>query len=317
MDEQNHSISTPLLLFNFALIGIISILGFLVYITPAQERAHELAEEKRYDTSMFTNLSIKAKGFVVYDTQKQTVIYERAKDAPLPLASLTKVMMALTARELLPNGATVTIKPEFLKEEGDSGLLSNEKWKLRDLIDYALTVSSNDGARAIASVAGASNMQVPEYNLGREQFIKDMNVKAKEIGLTTFEFHNETGLDNSATVSGGYGSPLDVAKLFSYALNKYPDLFEATTKPTDVVYSESNKKHLAENTNQALKDIPNVLASKTGYTELAGGNLAVVFDAGVGRPIAVVVLGSTEKERFSDVTKLVNATLKYIEVNDK
>ena len=63
-----------------------------------------------------------------------------------------------------------------------------------------------------------------------------------------------------------------------------------------------------ENTNKVVDAIGTVLASKTGYTTLAGGNLVVAFDAGVDRPIIVVVLGSTHQGRFYDVLKLVEAT---------
>jgi hypothetical protein len=45
---------------------------------------------------------------------------------------------------------------------------------------------------------------------------------------------------------------------------------------------------------------------------LAGGNLVVVFDAGIDHKIIVSVLGSTKEERFSDVEKLVWATLEKI-----
>lgn len=51
------------------------------------------------------------------------------------------------------------------------------------------------------------------------------------------------------------------------------------------------------------------MASKTGLTDLAGGNLAIAFDAGLGHPIVVVVLGSTEDGRLTDVENLVDATL--------
>jgi D-alanyl-D-alanine carboxypeptidase len=54
-----------------------------------------------------------------------------------------------------------------------------------------------------------------------------------------------------------------------------------------------------------------MLLSKTGFTDLAGGNLAIVFDAGVNHPVAVVVLGSTEDSRFTDVSELVGATLAH------
>ena len=73
------------------------------------------------------------------------------------------------------------------------------------------------------------------------------------------------------------------------------------------VYSDSGNYHDAQNTNDALYLIPNLLASKTGYTDLAGGNLTIAYDAGFNRPIIVTVLGSTQQERFSDVVRLVEA----------
>jgi D-alanyl-D-alanine carboxypeptidase len=60
-----------------------------------------------------------------------------------------------------------------------------------------------------------------------------------------------------------------------------------------------------------VNTIPGLLLSKTGYTDLAGGNLALVFDSGIGHPIAVVVLGSSQKARFTDGTTLVAATLAH------
>jgi D-alanyl-D-alanine carboxypeptidase len=59
-----------------------------------------------------------------------------------------------------------------------------------------------------------------------------------------------------------------------------------------------------------------LLGSKTGLTDLAGGNLAVVFDAGFDHPVGVVVLGSSEKGRFEDVEKLVWSTIEYLNQNN-
>ena len=55
-----------------------------------------------------------------------------------------------------------------------------------------------------------------------------------------------------------------------------------------------------------------MIASKTGFTNLAGGNLAIVFDAGFMHPIAIVVLGSTIDGRFSDILKLQRAALEKL-----
>ena len=97
-----------------------------------------------------------------------------------------------------------------------------------------------------------------------------------------------------------------------YAVTKYPNVFRNTKYDELKVESLSKLGHKAVNTNKTVNSIPGIIASKTGYTELAGGNLAVVFDAGFGSPVAVVVLGSTYEERFSDVEKLSNATLEYL-----
>ena len=56
-----------------------------------------------------------------------------------------------------------------------------------------------------------------------------------------------------------------------------------------------------------MGNIAGVLASKTGYTTLAGGNLVVAFDAGLNHPVIVAVLGSSYNGRFSDVTTLIEA----------
>ena len=65
-------------------------------------------------------------------------------------------------------------------------------------------------------------------------------------------------------------------------------------------------------TNAFIDKIPNVIASKTGYTDLAGGNLVVAFDAGLNRPIIISVLGSSQEGRFADALKLIDATIKQL-----
>ena len=69
--------------------------------------------------------------------------------------------------------------------------------------------------------------------------------------------------------------------------------------------------HKTKNTDELVNEIPGLIAGKTGYSDLAGGNLAVIFDAGFDHPLAVVVLGSTSEGRFNDVKQLVAAAVKY------
>lgn len=309
--EETQLISKKLLLLDIILVVLIAIMFFVIYAElnkPVKKEA--ITNSEQNSVVVFDTLNLEAKSIYVFDVVKNEVIFKKNEFAQLPLASLTKLMTAITATELVPENSKITIRKEFLKEEGDTGLLADESWKLRDLLDFSLMVSSNDGARSIASVIGAMDLKTDNYDLGRKDFIEKMNEKAKELGLKQTYFVNESGLDDGA-ISGGYGSAIDVSSLMKYILENHPEILEATKYQTLDIPS-FDKMHTATNTNIGVDQIPGILASKTGYTELAGGNLAVAFDSSIGRPIIVVVLGSTVDGRFEDVAKLVKATQTYI-----
>ena len=250
--------------------------------------------------------NIKAKSFCVYDFKKDEIVFSKNENLQLPLASITKLMSGFVVMDILPESTIVEIKTKDILEEGDSGLVVGENWKLKDLLDFSLITSSNDGMHAISSVL--NNYKSSD---GKNTIIL-MNERAKEIGLVNTVFMNETGLDIDKNLSGAYSSAYDVSLLLKKILKENISLISDTTKDIDSFVSESNITHVASNTNISINNIPNILLSKTGYTDLAGGNLAIVFDAGFSYPVSVVVLGSTIEERFSDVEKLVNLTLQKL-----
>lgn len=278
-----------------------------------QNRQDQIAEVQIQAKSLevFNKLKIQASSAYIYDITQNKVLYKKNETAQLPLASITKLMTALVAVELLPENSKITIRNDFLKEEGNSGLVVSESWKLKDLLDFSLVTSSNDGARSLASVIGAVTSKTSDFNLGRKDFIQKMNERANKLGLTQTYFINETGLDVGDNVSGGYGSAVDVNELMKYMIINHPEILEPT-KYSSISVSSDDKKHLGKNTNDFVGSIPGLFASKTGYTNMAGGNLVVAFDAGLGNPIIVTVLGSTQEGRFEDVQKMVDATLEYL-----
>ncbi len=310
-EQKTEGISLKLMIFNIILVLLIVLMFFLIYgaLNKPQEKQVDNFGEK-VSAGAFVDLHLSAKSAYVYDVLKNKVIFKQNEFVQLPLASITKLMMALTATELLPENSRVTIKSEFLREEGDTGLLANESWRMKDLLDFSLVVSSNDGARSIASVVGAFDLKTADYDLGRKDFILKMNTRAQELGLKQTYFINESGLDEENT-SGGYGSAIDVAKLMQYILINNPNILEAT-KYQNISVSSLSNEHIVKNTNTDVANIPGLIASKTGYTEKAGGNLVVAFDMSIGRPIVVVVLGSTLEGRFEDVSKLVQASIDYV-----
>lgn len=293
-----------------ALIAIVIMTGFSGgrRLTPPIQVV--IDDEHPIVAPSFPAIEIEAKSAYVYDMTANTALYDKNAELQLPLASLTKVMSAYTASTLLPDYMLVRISPSDIRAEGDSGLGVDEEWNVQKLIDFSLITSSNDGISAIASTAGATIVGAGDKN-PENLFIERMNTLAREIGLTQTYYLNESGLDESVTLSGGYGSARDIAILFERILNEKPRLLEATSRDRMNVESKM-KLHDAENTNKTLDAIPHIIASKTGYTELSGGNLAIVFDAGVGHPIAVVVLGSSYEGRFTDMERLVQATIDYL-----
>jgi D-alanyl-D-alanine carboxypeptidase len=249
----------------------------------------------------FETLSLHAESAYVYDTMSNTELFSKESDMQFPLASLTKVMTALVVRERVFADTRIFIQESDLSPEGDSGLSPGESFSRDGLVDFMLAVSSNDAARALARSATG----------GAERFVEYMNEKAAQLGMTQTFFLNESGLDENMNVSGAYGSAQDMGVLFRYVLETYPNLLQATAYPESPVIS-SDTLHTATNTNIIAQDIPGLVAGKTGYTDLAGGNLAVVFEVEPMHRIVVVVLGSSAEERFVDVEKLINATIKTL-----
>ena len=122
---------------------------------------------------------------------------------------------------------------------------------------------------------------------------------------------NGSGLDVNSTISGGYGSARDLSRLAGALVTQAPTIAEATTQNSAEAISDDGTIIRVKNTDPMVTTIPGLLLSKTGYTDLAGGNLALVFDSGIEHPIAVIILGSSEKARFTDGMALVDATLAH------
>lgn len=293
------------------LLGAVFVIALLVIFTG--DTPSEIANTEDSDTykpDMFEGISLEAKAAYVWDVNGQKALFTLNEEAQLPLASLTKLMTAIAAVEILPESSTVMIDDTALAQEGDSGLLTNERWNVKDLMRFMLVVSSNDGASAVANVAGLFKSSFPSRSgESKKAFVKAMNEKVREIGLNQTYFINPTGLDTNGDIGGGYGSARDASLLLEYAIINASEIVEATRHDSLEFSSLSNINHTATNTNSRISTVPGLIASKTGFTDLAGGNLVIAFDAGLRHPIIISVLGSTQEGRFRDVEKLVAASL--------
>src|SRR3989338_692173 len=229
----------------------------IAQVDTASEAINVASATSTATTSPYVKLDLVGKGIYVWDISAGKKLYSKNEHNQMPLASVTKMMMAVVAKELLPDNTKIAIRP----------------------IDI---------------------------------FTEKMNEKAQSLGLGNTHFRNERGLDMASLTSGAYGSARDMAMLFEYVFRKHPELFAPTTYAHLDLTSENDIVHHVTNTNQDVSRITGIIGSKTGYTDLAGGNLVIVVDIGIDHPVVIAVLGSTVDGRFTDVEQLIDATVTEI-----
>lgn len=285
-----EQIRSNLLVFILLILTLVAIL-FSIGNFKLSEGERTKREQVEKIKITLDNISLFAKAVSAYNLSQNKKIYGRNDKVMMPIASLAKIMTVVLALNNHNEGEVRSITLDAIREVGDFGLLANEKWKIEDLAILTLLVSANDGAYTLASSA---------------DFLENMNSKARKIGAENTLFVNFTGLDIDLNTAGALASAEDVNVMAMYAIRAYPEIFYATRTPEINLTSESGFVHNIKNTNVIINKIPNLLFSKTGFTEVAGGNLTVIFKNSRGEKIAVTVLGSTFEGRFTDMEKLVN-----------
>ncbi|OGF52450.1 hypothetical protein A3H04_00935 [Candidatus Giovannonibacteria bacterium RIFCSPLOWO2_12_FULL_43_11c] len=263
-----------------------------------------LIESQREDREIALD-NIEAKSVYVFDIFENKVLYEKNSLESRPLASLTKLMTILLLEEKSPSGVFISISEKAVSEPESEGMRAGDRFKKEDLEEFTLAASSNDGAWAAGEYLSGGNV---------DEFTGLMNERARELGLSNLNFSNPTGLDivmPSSRLAGASGSAKDIADLLKYVYENHPRILAKTRAEEISITSLSGRMITATNTNEALRDIQQIIASKTGYTVIAGGNFVFIFDAGFNHPIVVSILGSTEKGRFEDAKKITEAVFKY------
>lgn len=284
MENKNATRYLPLAAAILLTPLVVGLVGWELFLEPAPSELAVVAVDP------FSPLQLEAKAALVYDPAANKVIFAKNGSAPLPIASITKLMTAYLANQELPASEVLTT-------------INGRHWLSRDLINFTLITSYNDGAAQLAAAVARNRGGEPD------DFVSEMNLEAARLGLTQTRFANPTGLDIDQ-IPGAESSAVDVAKLMTVILNVNPELLSITTLSATNVPSLEGPV-LAINTNPATKKFPGLFASKTGFTDLAGGNLAIAFDAGLYQPIIIVVLGSSEKGRVNDTLSLAKATINW------
>ncbi|MBI1957087.1 MAG: D-alanyl-D-alanine carboxypeptidase [Candidatus Niyogibacteria bacterium] len=271
--------------------------------------------------SVFGSLPLEAASAVVWDVGSGQAIFTKNARQPRALASLTKLMTAVVGERLAESATaeerTVPITPEAIREEGDDGFYSGERFYFSDIRDAMLVKSSNDAAVAIATWAErilqrpAAGPDAAPPSVTEPVFINEMNRVAAEIGLRDTYFLNATGLDLTSERAGAVGTAEDFARLFAWVVKQTPhSIFATQASGIDIVSLDGGRHHFVSSGERAL-EIPGLLGVKTGFTDLAGGNVAVAWSA-FGRSFVAVVLGSSRDGRFEDARALYRSTMDFL-----
>ncbi len=234
---------------------------------------------------------VRAEAAIVYDTVTNQVLWESHAQEPRSIASITKVMTALVYLEQqteLTRDAVIA-RSDVLRAS-TTYLRAGERVTVGELLHLALIASDNAAARALARVS----------RWGSSEFVRQMNIKAAELGLGSTRFADPSGLDE-ANVSSAY----DLSRLIAHAVRN-PRIASIMQKRQYRVYT-SRRRVTIRNTNRLLEGNVAIRGGKTGYINEAGYCLAALVELPQNHPVAVVVLGARSNAgRFAEVRRLVN-----------
>ncbi len=238
-------------------------------------------------TSSHKIIGVTAVSYIVGDTANGDIYLEYNSDKVLPVASMSKLVTAFVATDLMPTSTVIQITEDALKAPPDKSFLKEGERYTRDDILYPLLLSSsNVAAEAIASSSG-----------NRTDFLEQMSGYSWEVGMPGSFFADPSGVSprNAATA-------YDIFALAGYLINYRPDILAITRNPKiELATTTEHGYHLVESTHPFVND-PRFVGGKTGKTPEAGETMVTILKMS-GRNVAFVVLGS--KDRENDTRTLI------------
>ena len=259
-------------------------------ITAADAKQWEEAATVPTDAS---GLSVGGKGSILVAMDTGTVLFSQNADAPLPIASVTKIMTLLLVMEAIDGGRlaytdVVTCSSEAAQYGGSQIWLEpGETMTVNDLLKAIVVVSANDACAAIAEHLEGST----------DGFVLRMNERAKALGMTHTEFHDCCGLDDTA-----FSTARDVSTM-ACELMKHKDITKYTTIWMDTL---RNGNSSLVNTNKLVRFYKGATGLKTGTTSTAGHCLAGTAERDGLRLCAVILGCASTDERFSGVRAMLD-----------
>jgi D-alanyl-D-alanine carboxypeptidase len=221
---------------------------------------------------------------LLIDARTLQVLYEEDAGQPWHPASLTKMMTAYLAFAAIADGRISLDTPVTISQHAwnqapaKSGLDKGAAVSMQDALYIMLVKSANDVAVAIAETISGDE----------KTFVKQMNLMAKQMDLTATNFENSNGLNNAKQVS----TARDLAMLALYLQRDYPQ-YEEMFRAQAVKIGKATLK----TSNEMLEHLDGMTGMKTGYICASGLNIVASMQRDGRSLIAVVLGGSSARER--------------------
>ena len=243
------------------------------------------------------DLAPNAKSAIMIEASTGEILFQKNKDEKLAPASMTKMMSMLLIMEKIENGnlkwnEMITTSEKASSMGGSQIFLKvGEKMTVEDLLKGVAIASGNDAVVALAERVSGSE----------EQFVKRMNIRAKDLGLKNTNFINATGL----TADNHYSSAYDMS-LIAKELVKHEKILEFTSTYEDYLRKDTKSPFWLVNTNRLVRFKEGVDGLKTGFTDEAGYCLTATMKKDNMRLITVVMKEENTSKRSADTTKMLD-----------
>ena len=243
------------------------------------------------------DLAPNAKSAIMIEASTGEILFQKNKDEKLAPASMTKMMSMLLIMEEIENGnlkwnEMITTSEKASSMGGSQIFLKvGEKMTVEDLLKGVAIASGNDAVVALAERVSGSE----------EQFVKRMNIRAKDLGLKNTNFINATGL----TADNQYSSAYDMS-LIAKELVKHEKILEFTSTYEDYLRKDTKSPFWLVNTNRLVRFKEGVDGLKTGFTDEAGYCLTATMKKDNMRLITVVMKEENTSKRSADTTKMLD-----------
>lgn len=243
-------------------------------------------------------MALSSPSAVLMEAETGAVLFEKSAQEARTAASLTKLMTLLLIFKKIDEGEMaltdqVTASPNAARQTGSRALIdAHASYPPGELLKATIIASGNDSAVALA-----------EYAAGTEEnFVKQMNEKARQLGLVSTCYKNCTGLP----AEGQYTCAGDIAAISREIVTKHPGYLKCSSVWLDTLKHPSGRVTDLTNTNRLVRFCTDYDGLKSGSTNEAKYCLSATAQRNGMRLIAVVLGTPNSQTRFDEARSMMD-----------